>query len=978
MSAYSRLLGRQIAICLMFLLTAGIAQAQLTDATGTLEGKKKFKVKGCGKDRDFVIADLAVADGSSWSVVINGDSFTGALAQTDAKGRKFNAIFDQGSEALLNSILQDWAEDLCWASVDNIIIDSRKGRLKVNKRLNKAKIKIEYKGSGVVDGEREKFKYSIKFKGPIFTSLSIHAQPPGYTIPWVCGGEQQPACEIFTVPTCKPGYRIVDNNFPFGCLLGICAAHCTLDHEPIAEPDCDCTVPNLAQDDPSDLWGLAEIHAHQFTNEAFGGASLWGEPFHEDGIESALAPGGWQTKFQTGFYPFADLTPNFFVETKDLISERGWAGHGTTFLEIVPPTGYHLMSLIIDGKLHEPHGAPLFDDWPRFDQSTHQKMYYRWLERAFKGGLRLMVMLAVNNEAQCKLPIALRRTKDDEGNFYGCDDERAIQRQIDKAYELEKFIDLEDDGALNGSGWYRIVLSPDDPNPQRPGARQVISSGKLAVVLGIEVDSLLGCKDTKAECSFAASGEAAKDYIERELDYWDSQGVRHFFPVHLINNRFGGTALYKDLWVITNVLTNAGLMEFWDCSDLGVNYNAEDLQDFKNSLAEILAAIPLLDVAAIIDVLFHGSDLPVVEALCNYRGLTAEGAFLIDELMERDLIIDTDHLSLRAFTQVLETARAQEAIGGYGYPLVSGHTFMWSHPKIDNEAGNTLTELHRSDEQIKSILELGGIVAPIMPRQACNTTVNYAARYKHALGIARSVEQPYGAEHPGIAFGSDFGAMFHEPGPRFGVDAEHCADGDVGGSLSERVSLDYGRDGFEIFPGRGRFKRQQTGERTFDYNIDGLAHVGLLPDFMADLKNVGVSEQELDPLFRSAETYIRMWERIENCTPDLTPPEVWCNTSQTIRPSSTPVTFTATAADKCGLQSVLVQEPYCFKINPAGKEVPVPCHTSIEGETITIHNSGGVGTIISWEALAEDVAANTSAERCELRVVNRRGRERGF
>ncbi len=210
------------------------------------------------------------------------------------------------------------------------------------------------------------------------------------------------------------------------------------------------------------------------------------------------------------------------------------------------------------------------------------------------------------------------------------------------------------------------------------------------------------------------------------------------------------------------------------------------------------------------------------------------------------------------------------------------------------------------------------------------------------------------------------------------MDAEHCADGAVGGALGERVPLDYGRDGFEIFPGRGRFRRQETGERTFDFNTDGLAHVGLLPDFMADLKNVGVSKEELDPLFRSAETYIRMWERIENCTPDLTPPEVWCNASQTIRPSSTPVTFTATATDKCGLQSVFVQEPYCFKINRAGKEVPVPCHTSIEGETITIHNSGGVGTIISWEALAEDVAANTSSERCELRVVNRRGRDRAF
>ena len=42
-----------------------------------------------------------------------------------------------------------------------------------------------------------------------------------------------------------------------------------------------------------------------------------------------------------------------------------------------------------------------------------------------------------------------------------------------------------------------------------------------------------------------------------------------------------------------------------------------------------------------------------------------------------------------------------------------------------------------------------------------------------------------------------------------------------------------------------------------------MAHVGLLPDFIADLNHVGVTADELAPLFRSAETYILMWEKIE-------------------------------------------------------------------------------------------------------------------
>lgn len=32
-----------------------------------------------------------------------------------------------------------------------------------------------------------------------------------------------------------------------------------------------------------------------------------------------------------------------------------------------------------------------------------------------------------------------------------------------------------------------------------------------------------------------------------------------------------------------------------------------------------------------------------------------------------------------------------------------------------------------------------------------------------------------------------------------------------------------------------------------------------MPDFIADLENVGLTKEELKPLFNSAETYIRMW-----------------------------------------------------------------------------------------------------------------------
>jgi hypothetical protein len=48
--------------------------------------------------------------------------------------------------------------------------------------------------------------------------------------------------------------------------------------------------------------------------------------------------------------------------------------------------------------------------------------------------------------------------------------------------------------------------------------------------------------------------------------------------------------------------------------------------------------------------------------------------------------------------------------------------------------------------------------------------------------------------------------------------------------------------------------------RDFDINLDGLAHYGMLPDMLQDLKNVRLS---LDGFFRSAEAYIRVWERCD-------------------------------------------------------------------------------------------------------------------
>ena len=56
-------------------------------------------------------------------------------------------------------------------------------------------------------------------------------------------------------------------------------------------------------------------------------------------------------------------------------------------------------------------------------------------------------------------------------------------------------------------------------------------------------------------------------------------------------------------------------------------------------------------------------------------------------------------------------------------------------------------------------------------------------------------------------------------------------------------------------------------EHDADVHLDGLSEYGLLPDFFQDVANQmkarGAAVHDLSALFRSAETYLRMWERVE-------------------------------------------------------------------------------------------------------------------
>jgi hypothetical protein len=102
---------------------------------------------------------------------------------------------------------------------------------------------------------------------------------------------------------------------------------------------------------------------------------------------------------------------------------------------------------------------------------------------------------------------------------------------------------------------------------------------------------------------------------------------------------------------------------------------------------------------------------------------------------------------------------------------------------------------------------------------------------------------------------------------------------------------------------------------------------------------------------------------------DDTPPVVSCNAPATVTPRDAPITFTATAEDNCGVDSVRVAEPVCWKINGRGKRKAVRCKVKLRGPHFKIKRTRGVGTHIGWKAIATDETGYETVEQCEVLVV---------
>jgi len=271
--------------------------------------------------------------------------------------------------------------------------------------------------------------------------------------------------------------------------------------------------------------GFVDTHLHQFANLGFGGLDVWGSPM--DPLRDPAAP---LAAARARALPNSDCVSVSEADAANYLSPGGvpatttsraetcddgscWpqcpagtgvAGNACVKITIhgADGTGDLLNQLVPHGSdSHGVFGYPDMNGWPAFDGLTTQQAYWEWLSRSHDHGLKLIVMLAVNNSVLCQLAMRL--------GAFGCSDDGAVARQIQGAKDLQTYIDGRAGGP--GLGFYRIVYSSEE-------ARAAIQAGKLAVVLGTEVDTSWGCTTGAAFCN--------DGYIRDRVAEYHAQGIR--------------------------------------------------------------------------------------------------------------------------------------------------------------------------------------------------------------------------------------------------------------------------------------------------------------------------------------------------------------------------------------------------------------------------------------------------------------------
>ena len=288
------------------------------------------------------------------------------------------------------------------------------------------------------------------------------------------------------------------------------------------------------------------------------------------------------------------------------------------------------------GNPAEPHST---EQWPTFpnqskDNLTYEGMYYRWVERVYRAGLRLMVMGVNENRVLCELQAD--RTE-------SCNEMDTMRRGFRAIRELQDYVDAQAGGP--GKGFFQVVTDPFE-------ARRVINQGRMAVVLEIETSEPFDCIGwDEVTCD--------KEQIDRQIDEMHALGVRSSMLLNKFDNpltgvRFdSGTASY-----LINAGNKRSAGSFWDAETCKSPLHDNEI-DFgePNSSALLDTTFSGLGVS--------GGTLPFYPPAphCNRRGLTELGRHAVERMMELGWIVNPDHMSQKAVDDTLTLLESRNYSG---------------------------------------------------------------------------------------------------------------------------------------------------------------------------------------------------------------------------------------------------------------------------------------------------------------------------
>lgn len=546
------------------------------------------------------------------------------------------------------------------------------------------------------------------------------------------------------------------------------------------------------------LYGIADAHSHILSNFGFGGGGVFhGGAFHRLGVEHALpdcAPFHGEAGRQDFFGYAFDAAGNNTADMTELIDD--------------------LLVGELEDDNHLTAGYPDFPDWPdATHRATHQTQYYRWLERAWMGGLRLVVQHATTNSIICTFMVG----DDLEPSRYDCEDMTAVDRIIDETWAMQDYIDAQAGGA--GKGFFRVVTSPAE-------AREVIEAGKMAVVLGIEASDLFRCNLTPRP----GGPTCDEAWVESQLDSYYARGVRSIFPNHKYDNRFtpgDGSGDFIELgnffnsghWTNKTATCPEGVPSGFDGGRISFGGLAEPRSEYLSEAPNDLSAFPDAPMDTALTFVGRILDGPIEGSWCQNATLTDVGEALFRGMMARGMIIELDHLPMWSYQ------RAFEILEEADYPAAGTHGRDWDG----------------------RIYALGGISTVGLGR--CQDPANPGATVQGVVAEAALIAANGG--YPGTPFGFDLNGFAGAPGPRFAEGA--C-------TTEQTAPITYP---FTAYGGDVTLTAPSVGNRVIDFNEEGMVHIGLLPELIEDARHDALSDTDLEPLFRSAEAWIRMWERAE-------------------------------------------------------------------------------------------------------------------